>query len=78
MTGVRNLGPTLLEFKRFLTDYTQVKLVFLEVPIYSLKNLNEHCKHKDPSTFKDQDKQLQVQIITLNKEIRKDIEGYIS
>jgi hypothetical protein len=44
---------------------------FLEVPIYSLKNWNEHCKHKDPSTFKDQDKQLQVQIITLNKEIRK-------
>ena len=44
---------TLLEFKRFLTDHTQVKLVFLEVPIYSLKNWNEHCKHKDPSTFKD-------------------------
>jgi hypothetical protein len=42
-----------------------------EVPIYSLTNWNEHCKHKDPSTFKDQDKQLQVQIITLNKEIRK-------
>jgi hypothetical protein len=62
---------TLLEFKRFLTDYTQVKLVFLEVPIYSLKNWNEHCKHKDPSTFKDQDKQLQVQIFNLNKEIRK-------
>ena len=39
--------------------------------MYSLKNWNEHCKHKDPSTFKDQDKQLQAQIITLNKEIRK-------
>jgi hypothetical protein len=116
---------TLLEFKSFLADYTQVKLTFLEVPIYSmavaqwrqmrqmphfwngkcnllkankiffffkiclnspplphfiqtrttavysLKNWNEHCKHKDPSTFKDQDKQLQAQIITLNKEIRK-------
>jgi hypothetical protein len=30
---------------------------------HTLKNWNEHCKHKDPSTFKDQDKQLQVQII---------------
>ena len=56
-----------------MTDYTQVKLVFLEVPIYSLKNWNEHCKHKDPSTFKDQDQQLQAQIITIHvdKEIRK-------
>ena len=27
---------TLLEFKSFLADYTQVKLTFLEVPIYSM------------------------------------------
>jgi hypothetical protein len=56
-----------------LADYTQVKLTFLEIPIYSIKNWNEHCKHKDPSTFKDQDQQLQAQIITIHvdKEIRK-------
>lgn len=56
--------------KDYVSEFENVKLVFLELPVYSIKKYNTDKKHKDPQTFKESDKKLETQVQSVNAEIR--------
>ncbi|VDI11084.1 Hypothetical predicted protein [Mytilus galloprovincialis] len=58
------------DIKNYIQDFPQVKLIFLEVPVYSIKAYNQHQKHSDPKTFKQQDETLANQVWQVNEKIR--------
>ena len=62
-----------------MQEHPGCKITILEIPLYSIGNWNQSLRHKDPSTFSDQDKQLQEQIDQLSgdiKRINKDLKVY--
>ena len=62
-----------------MQEHPGCKITILEIPLYSIVNWNQSLRHKDPSTFSDQDKQLQEQIDQLSgdiKRINKDLKVY--
>lgn len=56
---------------KLVQEHPGCKITILEIPVYSIVNWNQSHRHKDPSTFSDQDKQLQEQIYQLNEDIRR-------
>ena len=58
------------EIARILQKFPTCKLTFLETPFYSIVANNRHRKHKTPESFTDQDRQLETQIIELNKVVK--------
>ena len=62
-----------------MQEHPGCKITILEIPLYSIVNWNQSLRHKDPSTFSDQDKQLQEHIDQLSgdiKQINKDLKVY--
>jgi hypothetical protein len=53
-----------------LDSYPACTLTFLEIPVYSIYELNKSKGHKDVNQFKEQDEQLLGQIHSLNEYIR--------
>jgi hypothetical protein len=51
-------------------QYPNCRVTFLEIPIFSIKEWNEHNKHKTPDQFKDQDLKLEEHVYNLNNKIR--------
>jgi hypothetical protein len=51
-------------------QYPNCRVTFLEIPIFSIKECNEHRKHNTPDQFKDQDLKLEEQVYNLNSKIR--------
>lgn len=63
-----------IENYRKLSDYARsrnLKLIFLEVPYFSITEYNRFLGHKDPETFRDQDCHLKRAIESLNVEIHR-------
>jgi hypothetical protein len=45
-------------------------VTFIEIPIFSIKEWNEHKKYKTPDQFKDHDLKLEEQFYNINSKIR--------
>lgn len=59
---------------KLVQEHSGCKITILEIPVYSIVNWNQSRRHKDPSTFSDQE-----QIYQLNGDIRrinKDLKVY--
>ena len=54
-----------------LNQYPGNKITFLELPFYSIVKWISVHNHKEPSSFQEQDRTLENQIIHLNSEIKK-------
>jgi hypothetical protein len=54
-----------------LQSYPTCTLTFLEIPVYSIYELNKYKGHKEPNQIKEQDEQLISQVHALNDFIRK-------
>ena len=54
-----------------LNQYPGNKITFLELPFSSIVKWNSVHNHKEPSSFQEQDRTLENQIINLNSEIKK-------
>ena len=67
---VDSIVTTYKEIRSILQKYPGCKIPFLEIPFYSITESNKRKHHKDPSTFADQDIELQRQIRKLNDHIR--------
>lgn len=61
---------TYKEIRTIVNKYPGCKITFLEIPLYSITENNKRKQQKDPSTFADQDIELQRQIRKLNEYIR--------
>lgn len=53
-----------------IKQFPNCRVTFLEIPIFSIKEWNEHKKHHTPDQFKDQDLKLEEQVYNLNSKIR--------
>jgi hypothetical protein len=51
-------------------QYPNCRVTFIEIPIFSIKEWNEHKKYKTPDQFKDHDLKLEEQFYNLNSKIR--------
>ncbi|VDI08651.1 Hypothetical predicted protein [Mytilus galloprovincialis] len=69
-SSIEHITKHLENFKKLIAEYPQVKLTFLEIPVYSIKAYNQHQGHTEPLIFRDQDKALAEQIHIVNQEIR--------
>ncbi|VDI63607.1 Hypothetical predicted protein [Mytilus galloprovincialis] len=67
---VDQVTTTYKDIIQLFAKYPNCKLTFLETPFYSIVNWNSKQKHKNPSTFLEQDHLLQQQVILLNKEVK--------
>jgi hypothetical protein len=47
-------------------QYPNCRVTFIEIPIFSIKEWNEHKKYKTPYQFKDHDLKLEEQFYNLN------------
>lgn len=54
-----------------LARQKQFKIVFLEIPYYSIKEWNRSKGHKNPDIFQEQDHSLQLALTVVNEEIVK-------
>ncbi|CAC5397669.1 unnamed protein product [Mytilus coruscus] len=67
---VDQITTTYKDIIQLFAKYPNCKLTFLETPFYLIVNWNTKQKHKDPSTFLEQDHLLEQQVILLNKEVK--------
>jgi hypothetical protein len=51
-------------------QYPNCRVTFIEIPIFSIKEWNEHKKYKTPDQFKDHDLKLEEQFYNINSKIR--------
>lgn len=64
----------IIEKYRKLSDFARsrdIRLIFLEVPYFSITEYNRFLGHKNPETFKDQDYHLKNVLDSLNTEIHR-------
>lgn len=54
------------EFRNFVSSFPTVKLVFIEIPPYSIVEWNRFKGHSDPDSFQSQEKSLRDRILFLN------------
>lgn len=70
--NVRYLRRKFIELKTYiLENINQSKVIFLEVPPYSIQRWNKYKGHKQPETFADDEQTLQDQLYQLNRYIRE-------
>lgn len=66
-------AKTIEKYQSLLDDtrFKGVKIVFLEIPYFSIKEYNRFLGHKDPDSFVEQDQQLETAISKFNSQIHK-------
>ena len=70
-TGIQKLKSEFELIYEILNQYPGNKITFLELPFYSIVKWNSVHNHKEPSSFQEQDRALENQIINLNSELKK-------
>ncbi|CAG2255479.1 unnamed protein product [Mytilus edulis] len=68
---VNYICETYKQIYKFLSDYPTIKVVFLELPYYSIYLWNLFQQHPEPEQFRVQDRLLECQIAEVNKFIRE-------
>ena len=69
-SSVYKTNSVFKQFYFFTNDFDNVKLVFIELPIYSIYWWNKYKGHSNPEQFKSDDCILHAQIDLLNQYIR--------
>jgi hypothetical protein len=68
--SVSTANNNIQKINELVKQYPNCRVTFLEIPIFSIKEWNEHRKHNTPDQFKDQDLKLEEQVYNLNSKIR--------
>ena len=69
-TVITEFTDEVQQIAALLQPYTGSKLTILEIPIYSISIWNKHKNHPEFSRFKEEDVQLEEQIVETNRLIR--------
>ena len=70
-SSLNTIKENVEEIATILQSYPAYTLTFLEIPVYSIYELNKYKGHKEPNQIKEQDEQLISQVRALNDYIRK-------
>ena len=68
---VNHVCETYREIYKFIANFPTIKLVFLELPYFSVYIWNVKKRNSEPEQFRAQDKLLETQIREVNKFIRE-------
>jgi len=69
--SVNKICNSYKEIYKFLSGFPTIKVVFLELPFYSIYLWNLYRKHPNPHKYREQDKLLSNQISAVNSFIRE-------
>jgi hypothetical protein len=70
-SSLNTIKENVEEIAKILQSYPAYTLTFLEIPVYSIYELNKYKGHKEQNQFKEQDEQLISQVRALNDYNRK-------
>lgn len=69
--AVSYLQYQIIRYLQFVSHFTSVSIVFLEIPPYSIETWNKSRGHRDPASFHSQDLLLRERILPVNKYIKE-------
>jgi hypothetical protein len=65
-SSLNTIKENVEEIATILQSYPAYTLTFLEIPVYSIYELNKYKDHTEQNQFKEQDEQLISQVRALN------------